>query len=186
MLMATIVLISCDSLNGRKKKLEEQMATTYKDIKDYEHRKEPTTITYKVWCSQDFIDAIDMVVTYKGKGGINLTDTIRDTTWVKTIVNDSIPVKIGLDWTLVPRSDRKITKEYFDDLTAGYFIECKEAAFEVGNTIIGQNKNFPVSKLEAFCELHNFRHKDVSKACNILKAREQEWGIDVEPAEWDD
>lgn len=186
MLIATLVLISCDGLNGRQKKLKEQMAATYKDIQEYEHREEATTVTYQIWCSQEFVNAIDMVVTYKDKGGINRTDTVRDTTWVKTVVNDSIPVKIGIDWTLVPKKDRKISKERFDNLMAGYTIECKEAAFTVGNGIMGQNRNFPVSKLEALCELYNFQHKDVAKACNILKAKHDAWGVDAEPADWDD
>lgn len=186
MLMTTLVLTSCDGLNGSQKKLKEQMSVTNKDIQNYEHREEATTVTYKIYCSQEFVDAIDMVVTYKGKGGINLTDTVRDTTWVKTVVNDSIPVKIGIDWILVPKKDRKITKERFDNLMAGYNIECKEAAFTIGNGIIGLHKNFPVSKLEALCELYNFQHKDVAKACNILKAKHDAWGVDALPADWDD
>ena len=95
-------------------------------------------------------------------------------------------MKIGIDWTLVPKKDRKISKERFDNLMAGYNIECKEAAFTIGNGVIGQHKNFPVNKLEALCELHNFEHKGVAKACNILKAKHDAWGVDALPADWDD
>ena len=59
------------------------------------------------------MDLCDLVVTYKGDAGADVVDTIStdpaDTTsvtlWSQSVKTDTVPVKIGFDYTFVPKTD---------------------------------------------------------------------------------
>ena len=66
--------------------------------------------------SQDLLEACDIEVTYKGKGGIDMTDTITSAAkWTKEIVNDSFPTEIGLvNLRYLIKPDFKPTKRIYN------------------------------------------------------------------------
>lgn len=192
MLMTATVLTSCG--NQQENRQDEQ---------EVKPEKMPVSVTYEIRCSQDVVDALDMVITYKDKGGINATDTLRDTIWTKTVVNEVIPVKIGLSWSLSPKSADKITKETFEDLAASYSI-MRNGEVSSNHTIARDNlfhyypsyKDFPASKLSNLCDYENYEHTLVltnhhygNSLCFMLKPIEDVNGykhIIDEPAYWDD
>ena len=142
MLVAAVALSSCGDKLGNK------------EMKQVERQ---STVTYTINSSQDLIDAIDLVVTYKGKGGINVSDTISDTIWTKTVVNDMVPVKVGLSWSVLPKADSKISKDSLD-LRATYVIECNEVTDTMNEWLdFIRLKDFPASKLGALCDLENHK-----------------------------
>jgi len=175
MLIAMLTLASCIYQPGKDGELEQEVETTVK---------------YTIKCSQEFIDAIDLIVTYKDKEGYTVTDTVSDMTWVKTVVNEKVPVTIGMDWVLQPKTDskNKVSKEYFDHLLAACEIECKEADLQIGNDIVNLH-HFPTNKLEALCELETF--KQVANWTDgheyyTLKPYILHQGIKWEEADWHD
>lgn len=52
--------------------------------------------TIQVDASDDLLAACDIEITYKGKGGVDVTDTITTTSWETKIVNDSFPTEVGI------------------------------------------------------------------------------------------
>ena len=100
-MLAAMVMTSC----GKKQ------AETQTDV--------PLKVTYSIDCSRDLLNLCDMVVTYKGDDGANVVDTITadpddsatTQTWSKTVGTHQIPVKIGLDYTFVPKTDTLITDQ---------------------------------------------------------------------------
>lgn len=188
MLMTAMVFTSCVGGQVSKKERKEQQES--------EQEAFPSTVIYTIRCSQDVVDAIDLVVKYKDKGGINATDTIRDTLWTKAVVHDSIPVKVGLDWSLSPKPASKITKETFDELYATYDIQIKPDRRIDANAIM-RYLNFPASKLSDLCDLENYRqtvartHHDFHFPCYVYGRNRQDYpGLDpwddYEEADWDD
>lgn len=73
----------------------------------------PLKVTYTLDCSRDLLNLCDLVVTYKGDDGANAIDTITATpgdttevqTWTTVVETHQIPVKIGFDYNLVPKTD---------------------------------------------------------------------------------
>ena len=193
MLMTATVLTSCGNLQENRQ-----------DEQEVKPEKMPVSVTYEIRCSQDVVDALDMVITYKDKGGINATDTLRDTIWTKTVVNEVIPVKIGLSWSLSPKSADKITKETYENLAASYSITKIEEGSSDQMFIARDNlfhyypsyKDFPASKLSNLCDYENYEntlvltnHHYGNSLCFMLKPIEDVNGykhIIDEPAYWDD
>lgn len=193
MLMTATVLTSCGNLQENRQ-----------DEQEVNPEKRQVSVTYEIKCSQDVVDALDMVITYKDKGGINATDTLRDTIWTKTVVNEVIPVKIGLSWSLSPKSADKITKETYENLAASYSITKIEEGSSDQMFIARDNlfhyypsyKDFPASKLSNLCDYENYEntqaltnHHYVNSRCYMLKPITDANGnkdIIDEPAYWDD
>ncbi len=74
--------------------------------------KKELTTTIQVEASDDLIAASDIEITYKGKGGIDVTDTITSTRWLKKIVNDSFPTEIGVvNYRMLIKPDAKFDKD---------------------------------------------------------------------------
>lgn len=74
--------------------------------------KKELTTTLQVEASDDLIAASDIEITYKGKGGIDVTDTITSTRWLKKIVNDSFPTEIGVvHYRMLIKPDAKFDKD---------------------------------------------------------------------------
>ena len=197
MLMTATILTSCG-------KLQESWQDEQENNQEIKPEKRQVSVTYEIKCSQDVVDALDMVITYKDKGGINATDTLRDTIWTKTVVNEVIPVKIGLSWSLSPKSADKITKETFEDLAASYSITRNKEGSSDHMFIVRDNlfhyypsyKDFPASKLSNLCDYENYEHTlvlsnhdYVNSLCYMLKPITDVNGykdIIDEPAHWDD
>lgn len=197
MLMTATILTSCG-------KLQESWQDEQENNQEIKPEKRQVSVTYEIKCSQDVVDALDMVITYKDKGGINATDTLRDTIWTKSVVNEVIPVKIGLSWSLSPKSADKITKETFEDLAASYSITRNEKGFS-DFPFIGRGnlfhyypsyKDFPASKLSNLCDYENYEntlkltnHHYGNSQCFMLEPITDETGynhIAYVPAHWDD
>lgn len=177
MLMAAMVLTSCgDKLKNKETKPVERQVS----------------VVYTINSSPDLIDAIDLVVTYKGKGGINVSDTISDTVWTKTVVNDMIPVKIGLDWSLSPKTSSKISKDSLD-LYASYSIVCKEVHDTLNHpqTLLSW-KEFPASKLQQMCDLENHKQAyarsqiNYISPCYTISPDSNGNGLKYDYSDWDD
>ena len=64
LILATVAIVSCTPGSDNKP-----------------HGKKELTTTIKVEASDDLIAASDIEITYKGKGGIDVTDTITSTRW---------------------------------------------------------------------------------------------------------
>ena len=91
LILATVAIVSCTPGSDNKKEL---------------------TTTIQVEASDDLIAASDIEITYKGKGGIDVTDTIISTRWLKKIVNDSFPTEIGIvNYRMLIKPDAKLDKE---------------------------------------------------------------------------
>ena len=52
--------------------------------------------TIKVEASDDLLAASDIEITYKGKGGVDVIDTITTTSWETKIINDTFPTEVGI------------------------------------------------------------------------------------------
>lgn len=95
LILATVAIVSCTPGSDNKP-----------------HGKKELTTTIKVEASNDLIAASDIEITYKGKGGIDVTDTITSTRWQKKIVNDSFPTEIGIvNYRMLIKPDAKLDKE---------------------------------------------------------------------------
>ena len=92
-LMGCMVLTSCGNANG------ERLSTML-----------------SITPSRDLLEACDIEITYKGEGGIDMTDTITTATkWHKEIVNDSFPTEIGLvNLRYLIKPDFKPTKRVYN------------------------------------------------------------------------
>ena len=95
LILATVAIVSCTPGSDNKP-----------------HGKKELTTTIQVEASDDLIAASDIEITYKGKGGIDVTDTIISTRWLKKIVNDSFPTEIGIvNYRMLIKPDAKLDKE---------------------------------------------------------------------------
>ena len=108
--------------------------------------------------SQDLIDVCDIEVTYKGKGGVNMTDTITSTKWKKTIVNDSFPTKIGIVTTryLLKQGARRYKGNY--SLACRFTITTLEEDFETDYYDL--RLEVPSNKVDGILDLMNYFKKD--------------------------
>ena len=144
MLTASLALTAC-----RHRQEQEQEPT--------QQVKRQVQVTYKVKCSQDVMDAINFVVIYKDKGGINATDTVRDSVWTKTVVSDVVPFKVGLRWALSAKPVSQIAKDSLQ-LRAKYAIECKDCPIQHEEKFMFNHSNFPASKLAGLCDYETMQH----------------------------
>ena len=155
-------------------------ALTFTSCVDWQKRQEQqetkpvekrVEVTYSIDCTQDVIDALDLVITYKDKGGINSVDTLRDTHWTKTVVHDMVPAKAGLIWSVTPKPGSSINKDTID-LDAKYAMEYNGRMI-TRCAYLFYYPNFPVSRLETLCDLINLQRasslsKDDLYECNII------------------
>ena len=115
---------------------------------------ERLTSMLKVEASKDLIDACDIEIIYKGKGGINTRDTISATEWYKIVVNDSFPTKIGLvTFRYLIKPGFKPTKDTYD-LQLNWYMMCKEQSFETRWYPL-MLLDVPGDKVESFLDLYN-------------------------------
>lgn len=106
MILATMAIVSCTPGSDNKP-----------------HGKKELTTTLQVEASDDLIAASDIEITHKGKGGIDVTDTITSTRWQKNIVNDSFPTEIGfVNYRMLIKPDAKFDK---DRCNLGLELKCK-------------------------------------------------------------
>ena len=123
-----IIALAAITLNSCNK----QQAETEKEV--------PLKVTYTIECSQDLMNLCDMVVTYKGNDGVNVSDTITATpadttgtlTWTKTVGTHEIPAKIGFDYTFVQKSETPIDENKLVSLTARYSIIAEKIGIRKG------------------------------------------------------
>ena len=120
-----------------------------------------TVVTYTVKFSQDAFDAIDMVLTYKDKGGINAVDTVRDTLWTKTVVLDVLPAKVGLNWSVSPKAASHIGKDSLD-LCVTYAMDYDGRTICGGLPFISYHK-FPTSRLATLCDYINLKRENLAQ-----------------------
>ena len=141
-LMAAMALTSC--YGGNKQQWQDEQEST--PIKKH------VGVTYTINCSQDMLDATDLIVRIY-KDTVFVADTIRDTLWTKTIGGDMVPYHTGMNWTVKPKATSKINKDTLDEIFAKYSVkfEDEDEPFDKGS--IMHYRNLPVSKHEAACEL---------------------------------
>lgn len=128
---------------------------------DNTKRGERLTTMLTVNPSQDLLEACDIEVTYKGKGGVDIVDTISDTEWYKIIVNDSFPTQVGVvSFRYLMKPGFKPTKDKYD-LTSSFSISLKEQAMYI------DTQSYPIylvdvpgDKVESYIDLYNFRSND--------------------------
>lgn len=92
MLLAIMALSSCgDNKDGRLK------------------------VYYNITLSDDMAQVADLALTYKGDGGMTVTDTITGKTWNKVVHMDTFPCQYGLiDYTFIPKSGSQLKKASYD------------------------------------------------------------------------
>lgn len=150
---------------------------------------EQLTTELYIKSSQDLIDVCNIVVTYKDKGGINATDTVRDSVWTKTVVSDVVPFKVGLRWALSAKPVSQIAKDSLQ-LRAKYTIEHKGWDCPIGEMFMFNHSNFPVSKLAALCDyenLNNAEYWDGDHGCNMIVLTTGSHPVlTITPVPWDD
>ena len=131
MLVAAMALTSCS----------QQQAENEKDV--------PLKVTYILDCSKDLLNLCDIVVTYKGNDGVDAVDTITANadatdslgtqTWTKVVGTHEIPVKIGIDYTFVPKTDTLILDGKYASLTANYNIIAEKIGVVKGLRLPSEN-----------------------------------------------
>ena len=95
LILATVAIVSCSQGSG-----------------DNPYGKNILLTVIQVKASEDLIAASDIEITYWGKGGVQVTDTITSTYWKKKIVNDSFPTVIGYrEYRLLVKPDAKFDKD---------------------------------------------------------------------------
>ena len=95
LILATVAIVSCSQGSG-----------------DNPFGKKILQTSILVSASDDLIAASDIEITYKGKGGVDVTDTITSTRWMKMIVNDSFPTEIGIvNYRFLIKQDAKFDKD---------------------------------------------------------------------------
>ena len=106
LILAAVAIVSCTPESGNKP-LGKKSLTTIMMVK----------------ASDDLVAASDIEITYKGKGGVNVTDTITSSHWQKKIVNDSFPTEIGfVNYRMLIKPDAKFDK---DRCNLGLELKCK-------------------------------------------------------------
>ena len=199
--LAAITLTAC----GQKQQQEE----TEKEV--------ALKVTYSIQCSEDLMDLCDLVVTYKGDDGVNTVDTITanpaDTTsvieWSKTVKTTMIPVKIGFDYTFVPKTDTLIIDQPVASLNAiGTIIAEKigtrkgiahlsertindKTNFFVGCNMMDENVVNTWKNLATIIDVYNerqayYRGTATSNTCFIVKPHPHGKSLRVEKACWND
>ena len=146
MLVVSMALTSCFG-NSEKQDKQEQKSI-----------QKQVAVTYTLNCSQDLIDAVDLVITIHKNQVSVVTDTIRDTHWTMTVVNDVVPYQTNMVWWLHPKETNKINKDTLDEIFAEYSIKFDEpdSTFDKGGIL--HYRDFPISKLEDACELASNRY----------------------------
>ena len=95
LILATVAIVSCSQGSG-----------------DNPYGKNILLTTIQVKASEDLIAASDIEITYWGKGGVQVTDTITSTFWKKRILNDSFPTVIGYpEYRLLIKPDAKFDND---------------------------------------------------------------------------
>ena len=199
-MLAAMTLTSC----GNK-----QQAETEQEV--------PLKVTYSIDCSKDLLDMCDLVVTYKGDDGVNVTDTITASpvdsietlTWTKTVGTHEIPVKIGLDYAFVQKTDSLLAEEKMVSLHAEYTIIAEKigirkgiahlsekainskTSFYVNGSIMEEKFLNTSSNLATIIDIYNDRQAYKrgtanSKTCFIINPNPYGKGLIVENACWND
>ncbi len=95
LILATVAITACSPGSGK-----------------YPRGTKVLMTTIKVKASDDLIAASDIELTYRGKGGVEVTDTITSTNWEKKIINDAFPTLTGLsNYRLLIKPDAKFDKD---------------------------------------------------------------------------
>ena len=199
MLVAAVALTSCGQRQAENEK------------------ESPLKVTYTIDCSRDLLSLCDLVVTYKGNDGDNVVDTITSApgdsaviqTWNIAITTHKIPVTIGFDYRLVPKTDTLI----LDQPTASLQARCTIIAEKMGirneipmpseKVINGKYiffKNHDMMDEEVSNTRHNLanfiknhndslaasRETDDSNTCFTITKHPYGSGLHVKPACWND
>ena len=200
MMLAAMVLTSC----GQKQ------AETNEEV--------PLKVTYSIDCSRDLLNLCDMVVTYKGDDGVNVVDTIKpypadsaltQYNWSKTVSTHQIPVKIGLDYTFVPKTDTLLTDLPYATLTAKCTIIAEKMgevsgfrymssktisskrSFYMENSLIDENVANTKQSLATIIDIYNDRQaykRETSNnhTCFLVTSGSHGDRLKVSPACWTD
>ena len=126
---------------------------------------EQLTTMLTIESSQDVIDVCDIEITYKGKGGVNMVDTITKTTWRKIIINDSFPTKVGLiNLRYLVKPGFKPAKDTYN-LVCEYQITFKEQKdYDISGGYWPLNMpDVPSDKVVSFLELLNFHSNQIAE-----------------------
>ena len=111
--------------------------------------------------SDDLMEVCDIEVTYKGKGGVNLIDTITDTEWRMTIINDSFPTKIGIvNSRYLLKPGVKYRKDIYR-LRSRYTISNLEGDYKIDYYTL--RDKVPGHMVDSILELINYFNKDIIK-----------------------
>lgn len=178
----------------------------------------PLKVTYTLDCSRDLLNLCDLVITYKGDDGANAIDTITATpgdttevqTWTTVVETHQIPVKIGFDYNLVPKTDTLVISQP----TATLHALCTIIAEKIGvrkrtplpsEKVINSKYIFYTShmmdakvrntprNLANFIKNHNDSlatsrevANDVSNTCFVVRKHPYGNGLLVQKARWND
>lgn len=179
----------------------------------------PLKVTYTLDCSRDLLNLCDLVVTYKGDDGANAIDTITATpgdttevqTWTTVVETHQIPVKIGFDYNLVPKTDtlvisqptatlhalctiiaEKIGVRKRTPLPSEKVINSKYIFYTSHNMMDAKVRNTP-RNLANFIKNHNDSlatsrevADDISNTCFVVRKHPYGSGLLVQKARWND
>ena len=122
--------------------------------------RDKLTTKITVTSSQDLIDVCDIAFSYKGVGGVTVTDTITTTNWEKTIVNDKFPTQIGVV------TQRYLIKPGFKVSDKTYDLVCEfkvvSPGYSTGGYFLGV-LDVPSHKVQSFMDLFNFSFPTVEQ-----------------------
>ena len=141
LILATVAIVSCSQGSG-----------------DNPYGKKILRTSIQVDASEDLIAASDIEITYKGQGGIDVTDTITSTSWKKTIDNDTFPTEVGIvNYRMLVKPDTKFDK---DRCQLGLKLKCLSTPMSLLNMPIVDWTESPIdiddiasSKVAAYLEM---------------------------------
>ena len=184
MMLAAMVLTSCVQ---KQAKTEEEF---------------PLKVTYSIDCSDDLLNLCDLVVSYKGEDGANTIDTITanpsDSTgrqlWTKVVATHKVPVKIGIDYNFVPKTDTLILNHPTALLDAKCTIIAEKMGLKKRSTRISERvitKQNTRNKLATTIEAYNSlqaenRGSNESNTCFIIKPSHYDNVMEVKKTSWND
>ena len=114
---------------------------------------------YRMSFSPDLIETCDVTIIYKGENGIEMTESVSDTLWEKSIHNDTLPLIFGLDYKIQPKQGVKPEKEQLD-LRATYYFELKREKDYLFSSSSDSlvNKQIPAALLDSTIQELNKHH----------------------------
>ena len=149
LMLATVAIVSCIPKSGENRPGQKTLKTII-----------------QVDASEDLLAACDIEITYRDKGGVEVTDTITETNWKKRIINDSFPTIVALpEYRLLVKPDAKFDKDRCElKLSISYMDKILQWSQEPISA-----DDIASSKIASYLKIHEDVRRKYNEDNNVLK-----------------